>query len=240
MTATMTRLLDILFPPQCLNCRALVPSHGTLCLTCWNNVTFITDPMCDACGLPFEFDVGPGSLCGECLRELPPYAKARAAFRYDDHSRGMVLRLKYHDQTYLSTIFGPWLAKAGKELLADSDVIVPVPLHYWRFVSRRYNQSALLAQQLAKQTQKTLLLDGLKRTRATKAQIGLTREQREKNVRNAFSVPHKYQAPIKGKTILLIDDVMTTGSTIESCAKALIKAGAMRVNVLTLSRTVNG
>jgi ComF family protein len=231
-------LLNLLFPPQCLSCDALVPTHGTLCLTCWQKVSFITEPFCACCGLPFEFALGDGALCGECLREHPPFSRARAALRYDEHSKSLILKLKYHDQSYLSRIYGAWLAKAGAEMLAASDVIVPVPLHYWRFVSRRYNQSALLAQSLSKACGLPCLPDGLLRTRKTASQAGLTRAQRFDNVRGAFTANRKHAAKLAGKSVLLVDDVMTTGATLEQCCKALLKAGASTVNVLTLARTV--
>lgn len=183
--------------------------------------------------------MGEGALCGECLHEHPDYSRARAAFKYDEHSKSLVLRLKYHDQLQLAPVYGAWLAKAGKDLAAASDIIVPVPLHYWRFVWRRYNQSALLAQALAKNTGLAMLPDALIRTRRTPPQAGLTRTQRYDNVKGAFAANPRYVGRIKGKTVLLIDDVMTTGATLEQCTKALLKAGARSVNALTLARTVN-
>jgi len=231
------QILNLFFPPQCLNCRALVTANGTLCLECWQNVRFITDPLCHCCGHPFDFDLGAGALCGECMREAPPFAMARAAFRYDEHSRALVLRLKYGDQLQLAPVYGAWLAKAGKELVAASDVIVPVPLHYWRFVGRRYNQSAVLAAALSKKTGLLLLPDALKRTRRTQPQASLTRRQRLDNVHGAFA-PHPHHGiTLKGKSVLLIDDVMTSSATASACSEALLKAGARAVHVLTLART---
>ncbi len=232
-------LLNLLFPPQCPICDTLVSDHGALCLACWQQVHFITEPFCACCGLPFEYSLGENALCGECLRERPPFSRARACVRYDEHSKRLVLSLKYHDQAYLARIFGSWLAKAGGELIRASDIIIPVPLHYWRFVSRRYNQSALLAQALAKTCGLPHLPDGLLRTRKTLSQTGLSRAQRENNVRGAFAANPKHLATLKGKSVLLMDDVFTTGATIEACTKALLKAGASSVNVLTLARTAH-
>ncbi len=230
--------LDFIFPPQCLRCDEHVPAHGALCVTCWGNVRFISDPACACCGLPFEYDFGENALCGECLKERPPFSRARAVFCYDDHGKNLVLDLKYHDQLQLAPTLGVWLAKAGRDLALSSDVIVPVPLYYWRFVSRRYNQSALLAQSVSQSCGVPWLADGLLRTRKTAPQAGLTRNQRLDNVRGAFAVNPKHLHEIKGKNILLIDDVLTTGATIAHCTNTLLKAGAMTVNVLTLARTV--
>ncbi len=182
--------------------------------------------------------MGYEALCGECLNERPSYARARAVFRYDEHSRALVTKLKYADQTQLASIYGVWLARFGKDLMAASEVIVPVPLHYWRFVGRRYNQSALLARSLHKKSGLPFIPDGLQRTRATQPQPGLTYRQRQDNVKGAFSIHPKRADALKGKSILLVDDVMTTSATIGECAKTLLKAGAMQVNVLTLARKI--
>jgi ComF family protein len=215
-----------------------VPAHGTLCISCWQRIKFIGEPMCACCGLPFDYDIGDAALCAACLHDRPPYDRARAAFNYDEHSRRLVTRFKYSDQTQLARIYGAWLAKAGSELLTGTDIITPVPLHYWRFVHRRFNQSALLAHSLAKNTGIRNLPDTLKRTRRTLPQAGLTRKQRVANVRGAFTVNPRHASTIKGKNILLVDDVLTTGSTLEQCAKTLLKAGATQVNVLTLARAI--
>jgi ComF family protein len=234
----LSNILNLIFPPQCLSCKARVPTSGTLCLECWQQVQFITDPMCACCGLPFEHSIGEHALCGECMNERPIYAHARAAFRYDEYSRKLITSFKYSDHTELAKIYATWLAKAGGELIATSDYIIPVPLHYWRFISRRYNQSALLAQALGKKTGIKYLPTALKRTRHTKAQTGLSKTERSKNVSGAFTLNTRYKSLIKGKNILLIDDVLTTGATINQCSKQLLKSGAMQVNVLTLARTI--
>lgn len=234
----LAKTLDIIFPPQCLVCRARVTAHGTLCTGCWGEIKFIAAPYCACCGLPFEFSLGEEALCGECIKERPPFSRARTAFCYDEHSSKLVTALKFSDQLHLAAIYGKWLDKAGKELILSSDVIVPVPLHWRRFIRRRYNQSALLAQALAKQTGLTVLEDGLTRRKHTTPQTGLSREQRQKNLRGAFVIHNHHKDTIKGKSVLLVDDVMTTGSTIHQCSKTLLKGGAASVNVLTLARRV--
>lgn len=234
----LARALDFLFPPQCVSCNILVPVHGTLCLTCWQGIHFIADPMCECCGLPFEYAYEGQGLCGDCLRERPPFARARAAFCYDEHSKRLILSLKYHDQLHLAPTYGLWLCKAGSGLITGSDLIVPVPLHWRRFIGRRYNQSAVLAQAIGKHSGLPMLPDALRRIRPTAPQTGLSREQRKSNVRGAFEAHPKHRERLRGKTVLLIDDVMTTGATLDYCAHALLKGGAVTVNVLTLARTV--
>lgn len=235
----LSHALDFFFPPQCLVCQALVPTHGTLCLSCWKNVPFIAEPMCHCCGLPFEYSLGDGALCGECLKEAPPYAKARAVFVYGDTSKELVHKLKYNDQLHLASVYGVWLAKAAGGMVKNCDAIVPVPLSWRRFVRRRYNQAALLADALSKKTGLPVLPDALSRKRHTPPQTGLSRSEREKNVRGAFQINPKYKKSIEGKSILLVDDVMTTGATLSACARTLLKAGAKEVNVLTLARTTH-
>jgi ComF family protein len=231
-------VLNLLFPPQCLVCHALVPTHGTLCLGCWQHIQFITDPYCSCCGHPFDFALGKDALCGRCLSGQPGYARARAVFRYDDFSRPLVTRLKYSDQMQLAPVYGTWLYNAGRELVDSSELIVPVPLHYWRFVGRRYNQSALLAYALHKQCGLPVLPDALKRVRATKPQPGLTHKQRQDNVRGAFGIHRRHAQAVRGKAVLLIDDVQTTSATIGECTRTLLEAGALRVQALTLARKI--
>lgn len=172
-----------------------------------------------------------------CLLSPPPYAAARAVFRYEGGSRRLVTGYKYHDRTHATPMFARWLARAGGEQLAAADCVVPVPLHRWRLLRRRYNQSALLARTLAKLAGKRFLHDALRRTRNTAQQAGLTREERQKNVEDAFTVPEKRSDAVAGKAVLLVDDVLTTGATLHACTEALLAAGAKTVYILTLART---
>lgn len=233
-----TKTLDFIFPPQCLICRNRVDAHGTLCIICWKDVHFITEPYCACCGLPFDFDIGKHAMCGDCIQERPSFSRARAAFKYDDASSKLVTALKYNDQLHLATIYGSWLAKAGQELIVSSDIIIPVPLHWKRFASRRYNQASLLAYALARHCNLRVLPDALKRIKPTQPQTGLTRKERQKNVHGAFEVNAKYSQAIQGKSLLLIDDVMTTSATLQQCARILLKNSAATVNVLTLARKI--
>lgn len=232
----LSTALNLLFPPRCLTCEEAVSAHGTLCAQCWSGITFLSGPCCGACGLPFDFDMGEGALCAECLHRRPVFSRARAALRYDDASRRLIMELKYQDETQLARIFGPWMASAGRDMAAACDIIVPVPLHYWRFVKRRYNQAALLAQALAKPAGLPVLPDALLRTRATPQQAGLSKRERERNMRGAFRVNPRYAERLRGKSVLLIDDVFTTGATLSACTRSLLAAQAASVSVLTLAR----
>lgn len=237
MTA-LAKTLDIIFPPQCLVCRERVLTHGTLCTNCWGGIKFIASPYCACCGLPFEFSLGEDALCGGCIEERPLFSRARSAFCYDDHSSKLVTALKFSDQLHLASIYGKWLAKAGKEIIPVSDIIIPVPLHWRRFVMRRYNQSALLARSLGKVTGLPVIEDAILRHRHTLPQTGLSREKRHKNVQGAFIIHRRHKQKIKGKNILLVDDVFTTGATLNQCGKTLLKNGAATVNVVTVARRV--
>ncbi len=231
-----TPMLDFFFPPLCLGCRERVAAHGTFCSKCWQQLTFISDPICIRCGIPFDYTPGTLDQCGHCLHAPPPFSQARAVLRYDDASRALVLRLKYQDDTALAKIYGPWLVRAGEALLRGCDAIMPAPLHYGGLVGRRYDEAALLAQQIKRITRQTVWPHALRRIRATPAQTALSAKARAENVAGAFAVHARKRKQIRGKTVLLIDDVYTTGATLSACAVALLDAGAQEVRVLTLAR----
>lgn len=229
--------LDTLLPPRCLTCEATVVRQAQLCGACWARIRFVGEPMCNCCGLPFAFEAGGGTLlCADCIREPPRYRKARAVMVYDDASREAVLAFKHGDRTDAAPAFGGWLARAGAELLADSDCLVPVPLHPARLFHRRYNQSALLAHAIGRVTGKPVVSDALQRTRNTPTQGALSRSARLANVRGAFRMRPRRVASVRDRRIVLVDDVMTTGATVEACAAILVAAGAAHVDVLTLAR----
>ncbi len=234
----MGAIVNTLFPARCAACGEFVGSHGALCTACWQDMHFISEPFCHACGLPFEFNIGEKALCGRCMEHKPAYAQARALFRYDEASKGQILAFKYLDKTQLAPVFGEWIARIAGHYEDRVQAIVPVPLHYLRLISRRYNQATLLAHALAEYLRLPVLPDTLRRIRATPPQSGLTRKQREDNMRGAFRVAENKRAFIKGKSVMLVDDVMTTGATLNACARALHDAGARDVYVFTLARTV--
>lgn len=233
-----TRLLDLLLPPLCSSCRAIVGANGTLCPACWRQLNFIAAPHCTRCGVPFELEVGDnaqgGLQCGACIAAPPRYDRARAPLLYDDASRGLILRFKHGDALQLARSFAPLLAGAGAALLARADLLVPVPLARGRLWKRRYNQAALLAHAVGREAKIKVAPDLLRRVRKTPSQGGLSRAEREKNVKGAFALAR--HADVKGKIVIVIDDVLTSGATVGECARVLLKAGAARVDVLTVAR----
>jgi ComF family protein len=236
------RALDAVLPPRCLKCGLVVASqsgsHGALCPGCWQALSFLGPPCCACCGQPFDFELGPGALCGACTQAAPAFDRARAVMRYDEASRDLILAFKHADRTSLTPAFAAWLKRAGEELLAEVDLIVPVPLHWSRLFSRRYNQAALLAMALGELTEIPVQPDLLIRRRATKKQGHLGRLARQRNVAGAFAVHPRRLAGLAGKRVLLLDDVITTGATVTNCAKVLRQGGAATVEVLALARVI--
>jgi ComF family protein len=232
--------LNAVLPPLCLSCRAEVDEAGALCAACWDKIAFLAPPLCAACGFPFDYDPGGPALCGACTRRLPDYGRARAVMRYDEASRALVLGFKHGDRTHGAPAYGRWMARAGTELLREADLVVPVPLHWLRLFRRRYNQAALLAQAVARTAGVPVAVDLLARRRPTPSQGHLSAAARRRNVRGAFTVRPRRAALVRDKRIVLIDDVLTTGATAESCARALIRAGAAAVDVVVLARVVKG
>ena len=230
------KLLDILLPPVCGVCDQPVSKNATLCPDCFNKLKFITKPHCHICGRPFDFDIMGECICTQCLAKRPKFLKARAAVQYDDGAKKILLPFKHGDRLDLAPLMLKLMRPAADELMPETDIIIPVPLHRWRLFKRKYNQAAILANRLAKAYHKTCLPCGLKRTRATSSQGHLSPSERKQNVTNAFAVTKP--SAVAGKRILLVDDVLTTGATANECTKVLLKAGATQVCLLTFASTV--
>ncbi len=228
-------VLDFLLPPVCAVCKTSVSEKDTLCPECFKNLHFITKPYCQKCGRPFEFDILGDRVCASCLMKAPLFEKARAVLLYDEMAKKLILPFKSGDKQELVSLLAKMMALQGKELIEEADVLMPIPLHRWRLLKRKYNQSALLANRLSKIFHKTYNPDSLKRVKSTVSQGHLSPDKRRKNVTNAFKVCHKEK--IKNQTVLLIDDVLTTGATVNECAKVLLKAGVKKVLVLTFAST---
>jgi ComF family protein len=233
-------LARLLFPPVCAGCRRQVREPGTLCPACWQDVRFIEPPICRVLGIPFAYEVGDEAISPAALADPPPFARARAAVAYSGIARQLVQNLKYRDRTDLAPWMARWMARAGAELLRDADIVVPVPLHRRRFFMRRFNQSAELARHVANASGVAFAPHALERVKRTRQQVGLAAKERAANVRGAFRVPEAVKIAVNGRRVLLVDDVYTTGATVSAAAKALKKAGAREVDVLTFALALPG
>jgi len=233
-------LLDLVYPPSCLVCRKAVAQHGALCGTCWSEIAFIERPYCERLGTPFERDLDqPGLISPEAAANPPVFQSARAVARYDsDKARALAHRLKYHDRLELAGPMGRWMARAGADILADADLLVPIPLHRLRLMARRFNQSAVLANVVSHECGAPVETMALMRVKATAPQVGLSRAQRAANLSGAFRVDAERAALLKGRNVVLVDDVLTTGATANAAARALLKAGAAKVDLLVFARAV--
>ncbi len=230
---------DLLLPPVCPVCREPVAGAGGLCAHCWAKLSFIARPYCERLGTPFTHDMGAGVLSVRAIADPPAYGRARAAVRYDEIARALVHALKYGDRLELAPTMGRWMAQAGNELLADADAIVPVPLHWRRLWTRRFNQAALLAEAISRSCGRPVWHAALRRVRATSQQVGLSKTERAGNVQAAFRVPEESKAIIRGKRIVLVDDVLTSGATVDACARALLRGGALNVDVVVFACVVD-
>ncbi|MGB0934982.1 MAG: double zinc ribbon domain-containing protein [Alphaproteobacteria bacterium] len=239
MQALAQKAINLILPTRCLKCKQRTDSPGSLCASCWSDMDFIQAPYCSCCGFPFEHSFGEDasaeSLCGPCAKEQPLYHKARAALVYNDNTKGMILSFKHGDRLDLAPLLGKWLQMTAGDLLGSADLVVSVPLHWRRLFMRQYNQAAVLANLLNHPNTNHIWL---KRAQSTPPQGRRNRQARVENVRSAFDISDDHKHQFTGKAVLLVDDVMTTGATINACTKVLLKAGASRVNVLTLARVV--
>jgi ComF family protein len=236
--AVYRALVDVALPQLCAACREPVEGSG-LCPACWSKLSFIARPYCERLGIPFQYDPGPGMLSMAAIADPPAYNRARAAVRFDEISRALVHALKYGDRLDLAPMMGRWIGHAGREILAEADALVPVPLHWRRQWARRFNQSAMLAAAVSGETGVPIATGALKRVKATVQQVGLSRTERASNIQGAFKVPDSGKPLVRGRRLVLIDDVLTSGATVEGCARALNRAGAANVDVLVFARVAD-
>ncbi len=228
-------LVDTITPPKCLTCHIDVATGATLCVACWQKLRTLDEPVCDVLGTPFEYDQGEGMVSAAAIAEPPPWDKARSAVEFNDTAKQLIHLLKYKDTQEAGITMAHMMTSAGRHLIGQSDIILPVPLHATRLWQRRFNQSAYLADRIAQQSVKPCRMDVLLRHKRTRQQVGLSAEERRKNVRRAFDIPLEQRKHIEGKYVLLVDDVRTTGATLSACTDALKDGGAARVHVLTFA-----
>ena len=229
-------LMHTVFPPRCIACGEAVASDFGLCTACWADTPFITGLCCDLCGAPLPGEDPAAVLCDDCLRHPRPWQQGRSAMLYAGAARRMVLGLKHGDRLDLVRPMSGWLERACQGVIEDGMLIAPVPLHRKRLIKRRFNQSALLAQALARRTGQTCLPDLFLRHRATPSQEGRSREERFENLSGAISIRPRHVASLRGRTLLIVDDVMTSGATLSAATEAAIAAGAQKVCVAALAR----
>ncbi|MCB1476913.1 MAG: ComF family protein [Rhodobiaceae bacterium] len=237
MGAAASFALDFLLPPACPVCRARCDRNGALCAECWNGLDFLTPPWCDVLGTPLPYDPGVPTISPAATADPPPWQRARAAVIYGERAARLVSALKYRDRMEVARPMAAMMARAGAELLADCDLIIPIPLHYRRLWARRFNQSGELARHLKHLSGKPGVNDALIRLRPTRRQVGLNATARARNVAGAFRVAPDRTADVSGRRVLLVDDVLTTGATLRAAARALRRAGAI-VDVLTFAMVV--
>lgn len=233
-------LRDIVFPPSCAHCHCRTGRHGALCPRCWSSMRFIERPFCEVLGTPFTHDPGPGMLSAAAIAHPPVFDRLRSVALHQGIARDLVHDLKYRDRTDLAPMMAGWMVRAGGEALGACDAVVAVPLHRTRLFSRKFNQSAELARHVARLSGKPFLPRALHRRKRTAQQVGLTANARALNVRGAFAVPESCLPDVFGRRIVLIDDVFTTGATVSAATRALKRAGAGEVTVLTFATAFSG
>jgi ComF family protein len=233
-------VLDAAYPPQCVACREITAEPATMCAACWRAMPFIARPFCERLGTPFTFDIGGPLLSPAAIADPPVFGRARSVAHYDGAARELVHKLKYGDRQELALAMGGMMTSAAVDLVADADVIVPVPLHWTRLWQRRFNQAAALGAVVARSAGLPMEPMLLRRRKRTLRQVGLTRAQRQSNLQGAFVVPDECRGALAGRHVLLVDDVMTTNATANAAARVLLKGGARAVDVVTFARVATG
>ncbi len=229
--------LHLIYPPQCLTCHELVTTDFGLCGACWRDTPFITGLVCDKCGVPLPgHEADAGTLCDTCLTIARPWSRGRAAILYRENGRSLVLSLKHGDRLDLARPAAGWLLKAAEPILVPQMLVAPIPLHWTRLFKRRYNQAALLSAPLSKKAALDHCPDLLIRTRQTHSQEGRGLDGRFANMQGALALHPRHAAKVRGRHILLVDDVMTSGATLAAGAEACRAGGASEVSVLVLTR----
>jgi ComF family protein len=229
-------VLDFALPPRCPGCGGVTDEPHRFCLTCWSALAFLGEPCCARCALPFDYGEGAEVICGRCLAEPPAYHRLRAAVAYGDIARTVALKLKYGGRPGVAETMARFMERHLD--ISAAPVLAPVPLHRWRIWRRGYNQAALIAGALARRAGLETRLDLVERVKATPVLRGMNPRERKEAVRGAFRINPKRKAALKGRAVVLVDDVYTSGATANACARILRRAGAERVDVLCWARVV--
>ena len=233
-------MLELVYPPQCLACDVATSEPFGLCSRCWSGLKLISKPYCLRLGTPFSVDYGADMLSPAAIADPPRFDTGRAVALHDGVAKDLVSRFKYGERLDMSRLMARMMVQAGQDVLDGADLIVPVPMHRFRLWRRRYNQAAVLALAIGQMTTIPVSLNALQRVKNTVAQVGLRRNERRANLVGAFRVAPGAQMSLEGRHIVLIDDVRTTGSTLNACAHLLRKAGASRIDVLTFTLVPEG
>lgn len=236
--AGLQATVDWVLPPRCALCSRMIQGNAGLCSGCFSSMQFLSDPLCDRCGRPTSVKEA-SEICAPCLAAPPVYDWLRAAFAYDDASRSLILALKYRDRLDVVPALSGWMAAAIVSKIDTADVFIPVPLHWRRHLARRFNQSAALAAALARHTGGIYAPDWVERTRNTPPMKAMNRKQRTANVQGAFAIAEAHRHALQGKRVVLVDDVFTSGATIEALSAELRACGVSRIGVAVVARVVD-
>lgn len=235
VAASLVRLADLALPPRCPGCGEVVGADHRFCARCWGSLRFLGPPWCASCQIPFDFDRGEGAVCAECMAEPPPHDGVRAAVAYGEVARHVALKLKYGGRMACAATMAQAMARLMPE---GAELLVPVPLHRWRIWGRGFNQAALIAEALSKASGVPADAHLLRRVKATPVLRGLGHRGRAKAVSGAFALAPDARERLKGRAVVLVDDVHTSGATAQACARVLKRGGAREVILLCWARVL--
>jgi ComF family protein len=227
--------LNLIFPIKCIICDSY-KTQREICSNCWGNIPFITKPYCYICGIPFSYENDEKAICGYCVMKRPSYDKSISIFKYNEYSKKIIHKFKYQDNLHILDYLVNLMSNLGNSLIIQADYIVPVPMHKYKLLKRGYNQSALLAMKIAKKNNVKYLPELLLKIKHNMPQASLKKGQRIENIKNTICINNKYKSLIAGKVILLVDDVITTGATIEECAKIISGYKPSHIFILSLAK----
>ena len=235
------KILKVIFPPKCVLCDKIIEDEDSLCSDCWKKIKFIKEPFCNKCSTPFEFEVSDDDICLSCMKNKPLYIKSRSAVVYDSEVSKIIFKFKFYDKLHLKRFMGKCMCRASSDIIDNIDILIPIPLHKKRLIYRKYNQSLLLANEIAKNSGKIVIHDFLYKIKYTVPQASLKQSERQTNLKNKFAINPKYLNDIekyKNLGFAIVDDVITTGSTVNECIKILNKAGINKVYSISFAKTV--